>query len=73
MTVEPAALSVNDAAVYLGISRATLYRITAERGTGPSVLRPTLIGGRRLFQPKHLDAYLDAQTVKPARCVRGVA
>lgn len=64
---EPATYSVPDAARYLGVSRATLYRITAERGTGKSSLMPTVIRGRRVFTRKQLDAYLDACTVKPRR------
>jgi excisionase family DNA binding protein len=54
----PAALSVPAAAAYLGISRATLYRIAAECGTGNSGLQVVRIRGRRLFMRRDLDAYL---------------
>lgn len=62
-TVTPAALSVNDAAAYIGVSRATLYRITAESGTSPTGLRPLRVRGRRLFLRTDLDAYLRRQRV----------
>lgn len=60
---EPAALSVTEAAAYIGVSRATLYRITAECGTSPTGLRPLRVRGRRLFLRKDLDAYLLRQRV----------
>ena len=55
----PAALSVADAARYIGISRSSMYRLTAECGTRTG-LRPVHIGGRRVFRVKDLDAYLEA-------------
>jgi excisionase family DNA binding protein len=65
-SLEPAALSVTDAAAYMGVSRATLYRIAAECGTGSSGLQVVRVRGRRLFLRRDLDAYLARQRV-PAR------
>jgi excisionase family DNA binding protein len=65
--VQPAALSVADAATYLGISRSAMYRLTAECGTRKPELRPVHIGGRRVFRIKDLDAYLEAHLAGPVR------
>lgn len=58
----PGALSVVDAAKYLGISRSSMYRLTAECGARDD-LRPVHIGGRRVFRVKDLDAYLERHLV----------
>ena len=55
--ISPALLSVNDTALYLGVSRATVYRMSAERGVG-RFPAPKLIRGRRLFAVKDLDAFI---------------
>jgi excisionase family DNA binding protein len=68
--IVPAALSVEDAATYLGISRNTVYRLSAECGTRVPELRPVHIGGRRLFRRIDLDAFLEAHLVPPAKEVR---
>jgi excisionase family DNA binding protein len=60
--ISPAALTVSQAATYLGISRRTLYRISAERGVGKSRLPVCCIEGRRLFRVCDLDAYLAKHT-----------
>lgn len=60
----PAALSVADAAKYLGISRSSMYRLTAECGTRVN-LRPVHIGGRRVFRIVDLDRYLEANLAGP--------
>lgn len=65
-TVVPAALSVAEAARYIGISRSAMYRLTAECGTRVD-LRPVHIGGRRVFRVADLDRYLEAHLVPPAR------
>jgi excisionase family DNA binding protein len=62
-TLDPALLSVPQAAAYLGISRATLYRVAAECGTGKTGLRVVRIRGRRLFKRTDLDAYIARQRV----------
>jgi predicted DNA-binding transcriptional regulator AlpA len=64
--IQPAALSVTDAAAYLGVSRKTMYRISAERGTGGGPC-PVEIRGRRVFRVKDLDAYLDRQQTTSVR------
>lgn len=64
--VQPAALSVADSATYLGISRKTMYRISAERGTGGGPV-PVEIRGRRVFRVKDLDAYLERQQATSRR------
>mgnify|MGYP004719550539 CR=1 FL=1 len=58
-SVAPAAFKVPDAARYLGVSRASLYRIFKD-GT----LRPAKIGGCTLVRRVDLDALL-------ARSVQG--
>jgi excisionase family DNA binding protein len=59
-------LSIPEAAAYLGISRATLYRISAERGQGGSGLNVVPIRGRRFFEQRALDAYIARQRVSKA-------
>jgi excisionase family DNA binding protein len=49
----PAALSVEEAAHYLGISRAGLYRIFKA-----GALRPARIGGRTVVRRVDLDNFL---------------
>jgi excisionase family DNA binding protein len=58
----PALLSVNDAAAYLGISRATVYRLAAECGAGKGP-RVTKVRGRSMFKRAELDAYIERQTL----------
>lgn len=65
--IEPSALTVDQAATYLGVSRRTLYRITAECGTGKDDLPVIHVRGRRLFLRRDLDAYLEAHRVQPLR------
>jgi excisionase family DNA binding protein len=59
---DPAALTVKQAAAYLGVSTRTLYRITAECGTGKDELPVVHIRGRRLFLRRDLDTYLARHT-----------
>lgn len=64
----PAALGVDDAAAYLGISRRTMYRLSAECGNGPSAIPVVHVSpGRRVFRIRDLDAYLARQTVTGGR------
>jgi len=66
--VEPAALSVTQAAQYLGISRSSMYRLCAEsnaNGTGLDVV--AVLPGRRVFQRAELDRYLAAHIVRGGR------
>lgn len=55
MDALPAALSVSAASRYLGISRASLYRLIK---TG--VLAPAKVGGRTLIRRVDADALLEA-------------
>ncbi len=64
MTAVSPLLSVSDAAAYLGISRASLYRIAAECGTGKSGLAVIRIRGRRLFKKTDLDAFIARSQVQ---------
>lgn len=59
------ALGVDDAAKYLGVSRRTLYRISAECGT--TGLPVVHIRGRRVFRTRDLDAYLDRHVIRGGR------
>ena len=52
--IKPAALSVQDAAAYTGLSRSTLYRMM-ERGE----LASFKIGIRRLIRTAELDMLID--------------
>ena len=63
----PAALGVDDAAKYLGVSRRTLYRISAECGNGPDALPVVHVRGRRVFRTRDLDAYLDRHVIRGGR------
>lgn len=51
---KPGALSVDDAATYMSISRASLYRLFKA-----GHLRPARIGGRTLVRRVDLDAFLE--------------
>ncbi|WP_337267889.1 helix-turn-helix domain-containing protein [Oryzifoliimicrobium ureilyticus] len=58
MTIAPAALSIKDAAAYIGISRANLYRIMQS-----GKLRPAKVGGRTLIRRIDADAFLEAAII----------
>lgn len=55
MQITPAALSVTQAAQYLGVSRASLYRLL-----NSGELRTTKLGGRTLIRRVDADALLEA-------------
>jgi predicted DNA-binding transcriptional regulator AlpA len=67
VTAPLGALGVNDAAKFLGISRRSMYRLTAECGTGPSQIPVVHIGGRRVFRVRDLQAFLDRNVVAGGR------
>lgn len=67
MSAPVGALNVKDAARYLGISVRSLYRLTAECGTGPDALSVVHINGRRVFRIRDLDAFLDRHVVRGGR------
>lgn len=52
-TLQPAALSVKDAARYIGISRTHLYSLFKS-----GKIRPAIIGGRTLVRRVDADALL---------------
>lgn len=63
-SVQPALLTPNDAAAYLGFSVRTLYGISAPRGALPVVRIGT---GSEITKPRYrladLDAYIASHTV----------
>ena len=59
------ALSVEEAAIYIGVSRATMYRLSAACGT--SGLPVVHLGRRRVFRVAELDKYLERNTVHGGR------
>lgn len=65
MTAPVGALGVNDAAAYLGVSRRTLYRLSAECGTG--ALPVVHLRGRRVFRVVDLDRFLAQQLAGAGR------
>lgn len=65
-SVTPACLSAADTATYLGVSRATIYRLTAACGT-TGFPRPVPTGSRRVFQVRDLDAWLSRAAASDAR------
>lgn len=52
-------LSVEDAAVYLGLSPRTLFNAIASKSKDPFPVKPKRFGKRRLFDVKDLDAFAD--------------
>ncbi len=54
-----AALTVEEAADYLRLSRATIYRLIREKK-----LRPVRAGGRTLFRRLELDDFLERHLEK---------
>lgn len=52
VVIQPEALSAEDAATYIGVSRTRFYEIKKDR------IKTTLIEGQPRFLRKHLDAYL---------------
>ena len=65
----PAVLNVKDAAAYLGVSARTMYRLSAQCGTGPQDLPVVHVRGRRVFAVADLDAYLERQRSTATRPV----
>jgi predicted DNA-binding transcriptional regulator AlpA len=52
-------LSVQDAAVYLGLSARTLYNATGPKAKVPFPVKPRRIGKRVLFDVHDLDRFVD--------------
>lgn len=55
-------LSVRDVAALLGVSADTVYRLSHKRDG----LRGYKIGGVTRFRPAEVEAYIEAQAIKPA-------
>jgi predicted DNA-binding transcriptional regulator AlpA len=53
-------LSVEEAAIYLGISPRTIYNGVAPRSKNPFPIKPKRYGKRRLFDIRDLDAFADS-------------
>lgn len=65
--VTPALLSVADTATYLGVSRTTVYKLSAACGTGPGALPVVHIGGKRLFRITDLDRFIERSVAHGGR------
>lgn len=61
--IQPAALSIREAASYARLSRATIYRLLAAPGTP---LRASKIGTRRVILRESVDALLANGAAIPA-------
>jgi predicted DNA-binding transcriptional regulator AlpA len=53
-------ISVEDAALYLGLSPRTIYNGIAPKAKTPFPIRPKRYGKRRLFDIKDLNAWADS-------------
>jgi len=52
-------MSIQDAAIYLGLSPRTLYNATAPKSKDPFPVKPRRIGKRVLFDVHDLDRFVD--------------
>lgn len=57
--MEKRMLSIADTAIYLGLSKRTLYNGIAPKSKKPFPVKPKRIGDRVLFDVKDLDSYID--------------
>ncbi len=65
--VSPALLSVADTAVYLGVSRTTVYKLSAACGAGTGELPVVHIGRKRLFRVADLDRLIERSVAHGGR------
>ncbi len=67
--VTPALLTVNEAAAYLNVSRSTVYKLSALRGTGPKQLPVVNLPGTSVvrFKIADLDALIARSVVTGGR------
>ncbi len=57
--IRPRMLSVDEAALYLGLASKTIRNRIGPKAADPFPIKPKRIGGRVLFDVKDLDAFLD--------------
>ena len=60
MSTEKRLLSVDEAAVYLGLSPRTLYNGVAPKSKKPFPIKPKRIGGAVRFDIRDLERFVDA-------------
>ncbi len=67
--VTPALLTVNEAAAYLNVSRSTIYKLSALRGTGPAQLPVVNLPDTNVvrFKVTDLDALIARSVVHGGR------
>ncbi len=67
--VTAALLTVNEAAAYLNVSRSTVYKLSALRGTGPAQLPVVNLPGTSVvrFKVADLDALIARSVVHGGR------
>ena len=67
--VTPALLTVNEASVYLNVSRSTVYKLSALGGTGPAQLPVVNLPGTSVvrFKVSDLDALIARSVVHGGR------
>lgn len=70
--VTPALLTVNEASVYLNVSRSTVYKLSALRGTGPAQLPVVNLPGTSVvrFKIADLDALIARSVVHGGRHIK---
>ncbi len=70
--VTPALLTVNEAATYLNVSRSTVYKLSALRGTGPKQLPVVNLPGTSVvrFTVADLDALIARSIVSGGRHIK---
>ena len=59
-TVRPRALSVEDAAAYMGLARKTVYNRIGPRAKDPLPIRIYRFGGKPLLDLADIDRFLDS-------------
>ena len=53
-------LPIRETAIYLGLSKRTLWNRTAPNSKNPFPVKPKRIGKKVLFDKKDLDDYIDS-------------
>ncbi len=70
--VAPALLTVNEAARYLNVSRSTVYKLSALRGTGPAQLPVVNLPGTSVvrFRVSDLDRFIERSIAHGGRHIK---